>query len=213
MPRIVLLQSDPVVGTGLRKAIAREAGLQVRAVTQTLAQTRALLQRGGVDLLVADLHLVDGRLVDLLREQRDGGHADRPLVLAVAMSAENPHLMQALRHGAHGYFIHGSTGKSLAGVIGQLLAGESPMSPSIARRLKAHFAGQGVRAERRELQDASALTDTERQMLNRVSEGYLMHEIAREMQTTAHSIGLRSRSLYLKLQLDLHAETLSRQLA
>jgi len=213
MPCVVLLQSDPAVGLGLRKAIASEAGLQVRAVTQTLAQTRVCIERGGVDLLVADLHLVDGRLIDLMRELRGGGRADGPLVLAVAMSAENPHLMQALRHGAHGYFIHGSTGKSLAGVIGQMLAGESPMSPSIARRLKAHFAGHSLRAAHRNPREVSVLTETERQMLNRVSEGYLMHEIAREMQTTVHSVGLRSRSLYRKLQLDLCAEAHSRLMA
>ncbi len=216
MASIVLLQNDPLVGEALRKAIAAEAGLRVAAVAGSLAQARLQLGQGGVDLLVADLRVGDERLTDLLRERREHGLAGRPQVLVVAMSSDDPNLMQALRHGADGYFIHGGPMKALARVIRQVLAGESPMSAPIARRLQAHFrpseraAGNG---EHDPAPTAPSLTDTERQMLNRVSQGYLLHEIAREMQTSEHSVGLRNRSLYRKLQLDLRASAQLRQAA
>jgi DNA-binding NarL/FixJ family response regulator len=213
MASIVLLQNDPRVGEGLRKAIGAEAGLRVSGVTADLAQARLHLERGGVDLLVADLRIGNQRLIELLRERREPAPAGRPLVLVIAMSADDPHLMQALRHGADGYFIHGNPVQALARVIRQVLAGESPMSPPIARRLQTHFRPLGNRDPASSATPAQGLTDAERRMLERVGQGYLPHEIAREMQTSEHSLGLRSRSLYRKLQLDMQAGALVRQMA
>ena len=202
MASIVLLQNDPVVAQGLRKALAAEPGLQVTGLAGTLAQARQLLRRGGVELLVADLRVGGERLVELLRERAGQGMEGRPHVLAVAMSADDPHLMQALRHGAQGYFIHGQAMEALVRVVQQVLAGESPMSATIARRLKAHFKPPG-RPGVGGSGHSPGLTAVEREMLNRVSQGYLVHEIAREMHTSEHSVGLRTRALYRKLQLDL----------
>ena len=216
MASIVLLQNDPLVAEAMRKAIAAEAGLRVAAVAGSLTQVRPHLAQGGVDLLVADLRIGNERLTGLLRERREPGHAGHPQVLGVALSADDPNLMQALRHGADGYFIHGSPMKALTRVIRQVLAGESPMSAPIARRLQAHFrladrpAGE---SERGTTPSTPGLTDTERQMLDRLSRGYLQHEIARDMQTSEHSVGLGSRSLYRKLQLDLRASAQLRQAA
>jgi DNA-binding NarL/FixJ family response regulator len=194
MASIALLQNDPMVGEALRRVIVSEPGLQVTGVAASLTEVRTLLDRGGIDLLVADLRVGNRRLIELLRERRERGLAGRPQVLVVAMSCDDPNLMQALRLGADGYFIHGSPTKALGRAIRQVLAGESPMSAPIARRLQSHFRPS-----------APGLTMMERQMLDRVSQGYLLHEIAREMQTSEHSVGLRSRSLYRKLQSDLQA--------
>jgi DNA-binding NarL/FixJ family response regulator len=209
MPHIVLLQSDSAVGMGLHRDVVADSSLDVLAMTQTLAQTRRLLDGGGVDLLVADLKFADGRLIDLLSGLRGRDDDSRPLVLATAMSADDRQLMQALRYGAHGYFIHGSPAATLGLTIHQLLAGESPMSPSIARRLKSYFTGGGVHKTGRAKAGAAPLelTETERQMLTRVSEGYLMDEIAQETHTSVHHVGLRIRSLYRKLQRDLHPDS------
>jgi DNA-binding NarL/FixJ family response regulator len=215
MATIVLLQNDPLVGEGLRKAIVAVAGLHVGGVATSLAQVRVHLERRTTDLLVADLRVGNERLIELLRERRERGLLGRPQVLVIAMSSEDPNLMQALRHGADGYFIHGTPVATLIRVIRQVLAGESPMSPPIARRLQAHFRHSGDSTIGTPDQGAPApgLTETERQMLNRVSQGYLLHEIARELQTSEHSVGLRSRSLYRKLQLDMRANALVRQAA
>lgn len=215
MSSIVLLQNDPLVGECLRQAINAEPGLRVTGLFGSLELARRHLSQVGADVLVADLRIGQERLVELLRERLDGGPEARPLVLVIAMSMDDPRLMQALRFGADGYFIHGSPTKALPRAIHQVLAGESPISPPIARRLQAHFKHPGGTA--RSLQHAvplaPELTDTERQMLNRVSQGYLLHEIAREMHTSEHNVGLGTRSLYRKLQHDLRAGNLLRQAA
>ena len=215
MASILLLQNDPVVGACLRRTLSAEPALRITGMAATLAQARQHLDRAGADLLVADLRIGDERLIELLRERRSLGLQGHPQVLVIAMSPDDPRLMQALRHGAHAYFIHGSPIQALAGVIHQVLAGESPMSAPIARRLKAHFKRPHWKAggSHAEAPFAPGLTEAEHQMLNRVSQGYLLHEIAREMQTSEHSVGLRTRSLYRKLALDRRASAMLRQAA
>jgi DNA-binding NarL/FixJ family response regulator len=215
MASIVLLQNDPLVAEGLRRAIDAEAGLQVCGLAGSLAQARRQLEHGSVDLLLADLRIGGERLVELLRERRASARVVRPQVLVIAMSPEDPHLMQALRQGADGYFIHGYPMSALVRVIHQVLAGESPMSPPIARRLQAHFkhAPSLAASTSPGLPRSPDLTDTERQMLDRVSQGYLAHEIARELQTSEHGVGLRSRSLLRKLQHGVRAAALVRPAA
>jgi DNA-binding NarL/FixJ family response regulator len=215
MASILLLQNDPVVGECLRRVLNAEPGLRITGLAATLAQARQHLERAGADLLVADLRIGDERLIELLRERRSLGLQGHPQVLVITMSPDDPRLMQALRHGAHGYFIHGSPIQALAGVIRQVLAGESPMSAPIARRLRAHFKRLHWKAggSHAEAPFAPGLTEAEHQMLNRVSQGYLLHEIAREMQTSEHSVGLRTRSLYRKLALARRASAMLRQAA
>jgi DNA-binding NarL/FixJ family response regulator len=205
MAGIVLLQNDRVVGECLRRAIDAQTGLRVAGLACTLAQARDLLARAGTDLLVADLCVGGERLIELLSERQRRVLRGRPQhVLAVAMSQDDPQLLLALRLGAHGYFIHGSPIQALVDVIRQVLAGESPMSASIARRLRAHLLRTrrvpgGMKGQ---APKEPALTDADHQLLNRVSQGYLSHEIAREMQTSERGVGLRTRSLYGKLQLE-----------
>ena len=215
MSSIVLLQDDPVVGACLSKAINAEPDLQVTGLFGSLALVRAHLSSKGADVLVADLRIGQERLVELLRELRDGVEPSRTLVLVIAMSTDDPRLMQALRFGADGYFIHGSPMKALPRAIRLVLEGESPLSPSIARRLQAHFKhpGGSARNLRSEAPLAPDLTDVERHVLDRASRGYLLHEIAREMHTSEHSVGLGTRSLYRKLQFDLRAGNLLRHAA
>jgi DNA-binding NarL/FixJ family response regulator len=215
MASVLLLQNDPVVGECLRKSIETETGLQVTGVATSLAQARRHLAQSGIDLLVADLRIGSERLVELLRERRQQDLEGHLQVLVIAMFAEDPNLMQALRQGAHGYFINGCPVKSMAGVMRQVLAGESQMSPPIARRMQAHFkqpdrsgreaGGPGL--------PAPTLTDSERQMLDRVSQGYVFQEIARELQTSEHGVGLRTRSLYRKMQLQLKTTAALKQAA
>ena len=213
MVSIVLLQHDPLVGECLRRAVGKEPGMHVAGMANTLAQARKCIERGGADVLVADLRVGDERLIDLLAEWRRREPSERPrvMVIALAMALDDRRLMQALRHGAHGYFIHGNPIHAVADAIRQVLAGESPMSPPIARWLKAHFRQPG-RADGRALdgaRPAPGLTESEHRMLNRASEGYLACEIAREMRTSEHRIGLSTRSLYRKLQSDITAGELN----
>ena len=214
MFRILLLQNDAVVGERLRGAIAAMPRVEVSGLTVTLSQAARSMLICPPDLVLVDLQLVSTEFETLLDELCGHARDSRPLVLVGVLSLDDPLLMQAISQGADGYFLHGSSTAALHEAIGQVRAGESPLAPRIARQVKAHFDapawnGEGCGGETRE---ALRLSEAQTRMLERICDGYLVHEIAREMQTTPHEVGLSIRTLYRKLQFDRRAAAMAGQL-
>lgn len=212
MFRILLLQNDAVVAEHLHSAIEGTADMAVSGLTTTLAQAARSMMVSPPDLVLVDLQLGKAGFETLLEDLCGHSRGTRPLVLAGALSLDDPALMQAISQGADGYYLHDSPTLVLQDAIRQALGGESPMAPRIARQVKAHFetpawSGAGFDIDTR---DALRLSELQLRMLARICDGYLVHEIAREMQTTPHEIGVGIRTLYRKLQLDRRAAAMAR---
>ena len=105
----------------------------------TIAQARAQLGAAKPTLVLADLQLADGWLTSYLPELTSESRHGRPCVLAVAMSLGESQLLEALCHGADGYFLQGGSSEALVKAAHLALAGEATMAPEIARQVKAHF--------------------------------------------------------------------------
>ncbi len=213
MHRILLLQINAVVGERLRNAIDAMPEMAVTGLTLTLAQAARSILLSPPDLVLVDLELVTTEFETLLDELCGHARESRPLVLVGSLSLDDQKLVDAIVHGADGYFLHDSSADELQDVIRQVLAGESPLAPNIARQVRAHFGapawnGAGFVDETRA---ATQLSEAQLRMLERICDGYLVHEIAREMHATAHDVGLGIRTLYRKLQLDRRAASLAGQ--
>lgn len=213
MHRILLLQNNAVIGERLRDVIGAMPGLSVADLSVTLAQAARSILLSAPDLVLVDLDLVTTEFETLLDELCGHARESRPLVLVGSLTLDNPKLIEAIRHGADGYYLHDSSVDEMQDAVRQVLAGESPLAPHIARQLRAQFDapawnGAGFVDETRA---ATQLTEAQLQMLERFCDGYLTHEIAREMHTTPHDVGLGIRTLYRKLQLDRRAAALASQ--
>lgn len=159
--------------------------------------------------------LPDGEVLPLLRHLRRSGRADRPQLLVLAMSPEDPRLMDALRHGADGYYTPERSVMSLVDAMEQALKGESPISPTIARHVNAHFAAlEWAQPDViDETQHLPRLSQADRLLLQWTAEGYLPGEVARALRTDLHGVGVQVRAIYHKLQLDAEAASLTLQTA
>ncbi|HEV7913155.1 MAG TPA: hypothetical protein VGP22_05275, partial [Albitalea sp.] len=188
----------------LAEAIAAAPGLQVSGVAARLPSLRELFAEAGVpDLLLVDLMLPPAHVKALLNDLRHNTRQKRPLLLVLAVSADDPRVMQALCDGADGYFAQAQAPQSLPAALQQLLSGESTMTPQIARQLKSHFeamARDGAAATR-----APGLCDADWRLLQWMAEGFLVTEVARGLQLSIHELGVRIRDLYRALQCDMRA--------
>lgn len=211
MSTVLLVHGEPRVAERLREMIDAAAGLKVVGTAGSLSAARERLARGTPDLLLTDLVLPDGDVQPLLSQLRRHGRGDRPQLLVLAMSADDPRLMDALRHGADGYFTPSRASVSLIATMEQLLHGESPMSPPIARQVKAHFddAAWDQTDFIGQAQNPLRLSETDQLLLQWTAEGYLPSEVARALRTSVHAVGVRTRNIYRKLQFDIRAEALS----
>lgn len=209
MSTVVLLHADREVATRLAGTIAAEPGLEVTGVAHNLPSLRELFAPGLPDLLIIDLMLPSSHLCSLLTSLRGSGQFGRPLVLALTVSADDARLMEALRHGADGYFVQARATGSLADSIVQLLQGESTMSPQIARQVKAHFDSRGWHETEfgGDTGNPLRLNDADQLLLQWTAEGYLVNEVARGLQLSVQAVGVRMRNIYRKLQFDLRLRT------
>lgn len=208
MTTVVLLHSHLAVAARLRDTLGAVRGLEVTGLAGSLAGLRECFAGGLPDVLLVDLLLPAVDVSSVLHGLRGNGHVGRPHLLALSMTSDDPRLMHALRHGVDGYHIQAThTVPALATAIEQVIKGESPMSPQIARQIKAHFDALAFDDTDRigEPPHPPRLSETDALLLQWTAEGYLVGEVARGLQMSVHGVGVRMRNIYRKLQFDVRA--------
>jgi DNA-binding NarL/FixJ family response regulator len=204
MSSVVLLHRDPQVGVRLAQAIGARPGLAVTGVASGLPALRELFAHALPDVLVVDLMLPPAHVRAVLRDLRSPAREGGPQIMVLAVSADDPRVMAALRDGADGYFAQADAPQTLAEALEQLLRGESTMTPQIARQLKSHFDARAHGA------GASArLPEADQRLLQWTAEGFLVAEVARALQMSIGGVGMRMHALYRRLQRDLREPPLS----
>lgn len=211
MPSVVLLQRDHEASPRLRALIDATKTFRVRDEVHTVEQARRVMRESRPDILITDLRVQDGEVEPLLGELRRNAHTPGPHVLVTMVSHDDALLLEALRAGADGYWVHTKTHDALIGALEQLWRGESPISPSIARQLLSHFRKPAARRydTMTEALDPLVLTGVEQEILQWVAQGYLVDEIAQQWHASVHSVACGIRRVYNKLQFDQRAGTLS----
>jgi len=211
MPSIVLLQRDHEASPHLRAFIDASGRFEVVGLAHTVAEAHTLLQAHRPDILMTDLRVQDGDVTALLTSLRGPhGNHPRPHVLVTLVSHDDAVLLDALRAGADGYWVHARSPETLIATLEQLSRGESPMSPLIARQLLEHF--DQYRPDAADTMsdplNPLVLTGTEREILQWVARGYLIDEIAQQWHASVHTVACGIRRVYHKLQFDLRANGL-----
>jgi DNA-binding NarL/FixJ family response regulator len=194
-----------------------EHDLKVVVITNGSRTARSLLDQARPRVVVTDLRLIDGTALAMVQWLGTRPEADRPLVVVVTQSDDDPLLHQALRAGAGSYYLGNPDGESLANCVLRALAGEANISPAIARRVLDHF----ERSEREnrdvktlfETQNPILLTAPERDLLARLAKGHDLAQIAEAQDVHRPTLAVVARRIYRKLQWDVRASQLSLQVA
>ncbi len=210
MPSIVLLQRDHEASPRLQALIDATERFWVAGRVHTVEDARPLIQKVAPDILVTDMRVQDGAVHSLLMELRGASRGPSPLVLVTMMSHDDMLLLDALRAGADGYWIHATAHEELIAALEQVARGESPMSPTIARQVLSHFRMPAPHSDTMtESLNPLVLTGPEQEILEWVAQGYLVDEIAQQWHSDVHAVACDIRRVYHKLQFDIRASGLS----
>lgn len=157
-------------------------------------------------LALIDLGLPDGDGLKVLKAMRVQLPDAIPVIATVF--DDDAHLFAALGAGAQGYVLKDGALDSLAELLRGIVAGQPPLSPSIARRLLRHFAspvpGPGLAAAAPPPEDA--LTPREGEVLRLIAKGLSVPRIAELLALSRHTVGGYLKDVYRKLRISSRAE-------
>jgi len=172
----------------------REGG---QLLDQWLAQDRQ------ADIALVDLGLPDGSGVQVLRRLVEEAPATRRIVTTAY--GDDAYLLEAIGAGAQGYLLKEEEASSLADTLRRIERDEPPLSPSIARRMLAHFGG-GMSPRPASDDDDADLTAREKETLTLLARGYTIGEVAEQLGLSPHTVASYAKTIYQKLHVTSRAE-------
>ncbi|MEN9797465.1 MAG: hypothetical protein RL653_1161 [Pseudomonadota bacterium] len=201
---VCLVEDDAVHAKHLSSAVQLAGTTPPVARHRCAEELRSHLKdssRPAPQLLVLDLGLPDAPGVELVREVREAWPDTKVLVVSVHTDERN--VVKAIQAGASGYVVKDGDDEALAASIRDVMAGQNPISPNVARYLISYVTG----ATRYSApgSDAPELTRRELDILYKMADGLSYQEAAESLDISRSTVEAHIRKLYRKLE--VHSKT------
>jgi len=200
--RVVLVDDDALVRSGLRMMLAGAAGIEVVGEADDGRGALGAVDRHRPDVVLMDIRMpqVDGiEATRLLRSQ-----PDPPAVLVLTTFDADELVLRALRAGAAGFLLKDTPPAEIVRAIELVAAGDSMLSPAVTRQLIALVARDSDADVRRDgARDALAtLSAREHEVALAVGQGRSNAEIAAELHMSVATVKAHVSRLLSKLDVD-----------
>ena len=203
MTNILLLEDLPEIRAWMKALVLQVFPQSLISEAARVHDAREMITAVRFDLALVDLGLPDGSGVDVIAALRESQPEAQSVV--VTIHDDDDHLFPALQAGAYGYLLKEQPRDQIAEQLKRMSQGEPPLSPSIARRVLAHFAAQNSWSRPQNLPHVS-LTERENEVLLRVAKGFTLPEIGVQLNLSRHTIADYVKQIYRKLNVSSRAE-------
>jgi DNA-binding NarL/FixJ family response regulator len=176
MIRVLLVDDQPLVRTGLRTLLEEEPDIAVVGDAADGEEAVRAVAALAPDVVLMDIRMpvLDG-LEATRRIIRSGSNARVVILTTFDLDA---YVFEALRAGASGFLLKDARRDEIVRAVRIAAAGEALLAPSVTRRLIERFSGHTPRAEAPRLRE---LTEREREVLLLVARGLSNAEIAQQL--------------------------------
>jgi len=203
--QVMIVEDEPEFLLRFSEAVSGTDSFALLGAVTTGAAALALLDTQSPDVMLLDLGLPDMDGVQVIR------HAARLRpqceVLVVTMFEDDQHVLPCIEAGATGYLLKDASAERIIAAIHELLAGGSPISPSIARRVLASFriGGSGTAAIPAD-ELPSPLSERETEILRMVAKGLSFDTIGAVLNISPHTVVTHVKKIYRKLAVHSRGE-------
>ncbi len=216
---VAILEDEVHVRKLLEQAVLSDPGMALAFSAQTVAEAKTLALTQSAQVYLVDLGLPDADGRDFIRWVS----ANQPgaLSMVVTVFGDDEHIVSSFAAGAVGYLLKDAPSSEIAQHIAELVAGGSPISPSVARRVLQHFK-PGYHSNRMPLEAASPaakpvsapvdnpvnnpLSEREHEVLRLIEKGLTYDEISQVLGITWHTVTSYLRRVYQKLEVNSRGE-------
>lgn len=204
---ICIVEDNQVLCENLRLLLQGESDIRVVGGYASAEEALTRENWAEVEILLADIDLPGMSGVDLIGRVK----TEHPNVeaLAYTICEDRAVVMAAIRAGASGYLLKGSTPRVLIESVRELHAGGAPMTPKIARKLILEFRLQqtsdGAVAEPN---PEDTLTGREIEILKGVEKGLSYGELGALLKISPHTVHSHIKNIYEKIHARSRADML-----
>lgn len=202
---IAIIEDDPDLRETLLEVLGSVPGWTVTAACASAEEALEKFAAVCPEVLLMDIQLPGLSGIECVARLKQ----QHPSTLAMMLTVydNNDRIFDALAAGASGYLLKRDVPSRLMESLDDLLAGGSPMSSAIARKVVQHF--QKPPAHKSEEHN---LTPREQQILNLLVKGALYKEIAWDLGIGVETVRTHLQNVYAKLHVRTRTEAVVKYL-
>jgi DNA-binding NarL/FixJ family response regulator len=179
--RIVVADDHDLARAGVRGLLSGERGLEVVGEAANGREALAVCRSTHPDLVLMDVRMPDMDGLSVTRAIKRESPTTSVILFTMYENAD--YLIDALKAGAAGYLLKGSSRREIVTTVRTVLAGESVLHPELVLELLRQMAGQT-----RGTEDTGHLTRRERDVLRLIALGQTNREIAVTLNLTVSTV-------------------------
>ena len=189
--RVVIVEDNRLLLENLRILLGGEPGIEVTGAFESAEESLAELRHCSPEVLLADLELPGLPGVELIRRAKRAFPELDIMVFTVFEDRDT--VFAALKAGASGYILKGSSPRELVEALHTLQQGGAPMSPRIARKVIQQFQEGGNSEDQ-------ILSHREKEIVKGIAQGMSYKELAERLCISPHTVHTHIKHIYDKLQ-------------
>ncbi|CAN5197081.1 response regulator transcription factor [soil metagenome] len=205
MIHILIADDHPLVRKGMTAILNTVPDFEIVGQATTGQQAIDLAAALRPDVILMDLQMPDVTGIVATREIT-GTTADAR-ILVVTLFEDDDSVFLALRSGARGYVLKDADEAEIIQAIRTVAGGGAIFSPAVAERVLAFLSGQRPTTHDPVFPD---LTIREREILERIAQGYPNPRIAQQLGLSPKTVGNYVSIIFDKLQVADRAEAIIR---
>jgi DNA-binding NarL/FixJ family response regulator len=209
--RVVLCEDQPQILKNQLKILQDSPEIQVIGTALSGEAALELLEKTQPDVLLQDLGLPRMSGIEVTREVKRRWPAVEVLIFTIFDEEEK--VIDAVKAGASGYLLKGTSSERLLEAIREVKAGGSIIQPSLARRLLRHFHVPETDARPapafREEPPLRPLTEREIEILRLIAKGLSNNEAAVVLNLSRATVRTHLEHIYDKLEVTNRVEAVT----
>jgi len=207
---VAIVEDDPDFSRALSAVVEGAPDMRLTGQAGSQAEGLAMLLGPPADVLLVDLGLPDGSGIEVIRAAARQWPSCS--IMVSTNFGDETHVMRSIEAGAAGYLLKDSSPARMGDEIRSLANGGSPISPIIARQVLARFRNAPPPAPKPDPaapdDEAPQLSQREKEVLDYITKGFTVQEIAGLMQLSHFTVKTFVRRIYSKLEVSSKAEAI-----